>query len=432
MPSNQEMLEANGMYQIPTTPEEAARQGEAGAAMYAEWQAQQVAVAEAVARAPATAAAIVAQLTSPNGWRVIADGEEVPLMGDFDAHASADAEEEEEEEERDGDWGTEPCGCGDCNECNERCNLPQDFRHRFPSDTAGTHGQRPVEVDGRRRMGYEIECNCEEPTYLTGIYNSNDACGLSPTGRHGRLTYLTFHDDGSITGEDPVEFVSEPFTVAEHASILHAVAAEYAVMKTHIGGGKIRRSWGNTSCGMHVHVGRHRLSQLTVGKLWVFMNDPTNRMWLDEMAGRRSNGYCQTSGDAKLTHKNSDRYTALNLHNHDTIEFRLFRSTTRITSVLKNLELCESLCDWAEYSSFSGTMRRERRTNPNARRALSWSEFYAWLALPGNRKGYPRLMQWILARPSSVFSVHMATLLPKNVLATLRKAAAAGGYGLNN
>ena len=74
-----------------------------------------------------------------------------------------------------------------------------------------------------------------------------------------------------------------------------------------------------------------------------------------------------------------NRYVAVNLLNSNTIEFRLFRGTLKLNTILATLQLVDQICETAIRLSDSGLQ------------ALSWSEFVSGIK-------YPELIQYLKER----------------------------------
>ncbi len=140
------------------------------------------------------------------------------------------------------------------------------------------------------------------------------------------------------------------------------------------------RSWNTSTCGMHVHCSRKALSQLTIGKLLVFVNADENEAFIRAVAGRGSNTYSKMSPKRILDAKYPayDRYQAINLQNENTIEFRIFKGTLLLSSVLKNIEFCAALIEYCQQAGlndlhYMAFLRYVQRT-PKV-----WPNLSAWL-----------------------------------------------------
>lgn len=102
--------------------------------------------------------------------------------------------------------------------------------------------------------------------------------------------------------------------------------------------------------GMHVHVSRSHLDKLTIGKMIVFVNKSGNKSLINKIAERSSQQWAKldpAKSDVNNTY-DPDRYVAINTLNSKTIEFRIFKGTTKKSSFFKNLEFIEALVKWAK------------------------------------------------------------------------------------
>lgn len=136
----------------------------------------------------------------------------------------------------------------------------------------------------------------------------------------------------------------------------------------------------HSSCGMHVHISRKPLSQLQIGKILVFLNEPANDWYIDQIAGRTANDYCERS-PKKLEDVNcpTSRYEALNLTNDSTIEFRLFSSTNKYEEIASRIEFCYALTKYCEYAELT---------------KLQWNDFKQWV-LQEDDSLYSHLKEWL-------------------------------------
>lgn len=86
-----------------------------------------------------------------------------------------------------------------------------------------------------------------------------------------------------------------------------------------------------------------------------------------------------------LNHAKGDnigRYTCVNLKNYATIEFRIFRGTLKLNTLMATLEMVEHICNICQYS-----------TDENLKK-LSWSDFVTRI----NEKVNPELVQYLKER----------------------------------
>lgn len=115
------------------------------------------------------------------------------------------------------------------------------------------------------------------------------------------------------------------------------------------------------STGIHIHINRASLSELTITKLIAFLCDLRWKSFNETIAQRAyySNGYCEVqtgNGTTKMVaiKKANDchgRYVAVNTTNSNTIEIRIFAANLKYERVMKNLEFVDALCCFCDETS---------------------------------------------------------------------------------
>ena len=134
--------------------------------------------------------------------------------------------------------------------------------------------------------------------------------------------------------------------------------------------------------GMHVHISRKPLSQLTLGKMAEFLNRLDNKQFIHHIAGRIDNSYARMDSGRTVTfpwknRNGGDRYNALNLNNQNTVEIRLFATPIDYKTFAMRLQFCQALVDYCQpaqnnlplkqqtfYGSFINWVRQERYSYP--------------------------------------------------------------------
>jgi hypothetical protein len=170
--------------------------------------------------------------------------------------------------------------------------------------------------------------------------------------------------DGSL--DDGVEIVTHPATIDYHCNQL-----EWSALIS------IARSYDFTShscgtCGLHVHVSRMGLGyddnhrDLTIAKIMLFFE----RNWdnivkfsrrsnyaLEHWAKRVALNYTDADTEDDLIEKSKafdcDRYTAINLTNRKTVEFRIFRGTLKKTTLLASIQFVDVLVNKCKDTSLN-------------------------------------------------------------------------------
>lgn len=113
------------------------------------------------------------------------------------------------------------------------------------------------------------------------------------------------------------------------------------------------RSWDVGSCGLHIHVSRASITPLTLGKLLVFVNASNNSDMIKRIA-RRDSGQWARRYEKNFTDAVKSapaRYEAINLLPANTIEFRIFRGTLKVETLLSYIEFVKAAVEFCSNSS---------------------------------------------------------------------------------
>jgi len=193
---------------------------------------------------------------------------------------------------------------------------------------------RPDEWTARfnRFLGVEleVECGSRDPGAIAdAIHQSVNG------GEFGRS--LFFEHDGSLT--NGFEMISQPMS-------LPALREAFGFLRSSelLSGVRSHRT---TTCGLHVHVGRSGLSNVTIARAVTFVNDPQNDAFITALARRYNTTYCKVEEkDIEVAHLAGDRYEAINLTGRATIEFRIFRGSLKYEAVIAAIEFCHALLEF--------------------------------------------------------------------------------------
>jgi hypothetical protein len=204
-------------------------------------------------------------------------------------------------------------------------------------------------------MGVELEVFCDE-AHAPSIaeFSKNEALLKS---------------DSSINGEG-FEIVTTPMSLDYQLDYWEDFMDNFSTL--------VYPDW---SCGMHVHISRKPLSQLQIGKILVFLNNPENSTWIDKIAGRLANSYCERKEKTLADVENqSSRYEALNLLNNETIEFRLFSSTNSAEVISCRLEFVHALVSYCAVAELD---------------ELEWDYFMQWVYISSPKDSYSYFKEWL-------------------------------------
>ena len=202
--------------------------------------------------------------------------------------------------------------------------------------------------DGPRYMGVELEIDG------AGELDSKASQILDVANRGGSELLYCKHD-GSL--DDGFELVSHPMSLDFHQKGMPwAAVLEEAVRLGY-------QSHQASTCGLHVHVSRAAFGvteaeqDATIARILYFFEKHWEELLkfsrrtprqLERWAARY--GYKEQPRDI-LDHAKKGygvgRYTCVNLTNEDTIEFRIFRGTLKLNTLIATLQLVDRICDVA-------------------------------------------------------------------------------------
>lgn len=247
-----------------------------------------------------------------------------------------------------------------CESCFEE--LADSFIHDY--------GYKPDPIfygNGNRYFGVELEIDVagKDSDYaerILNIGNDSDDC-------------IYIKSDGSLN--DGMEIVSHPMTLDYHKSYCWEDILRKCI---HLG----YRSHQTSTCGLHVHVNRKSLGETrerqeeTISRILYFVEQHWNEMLRfsrrSEVAMNRwAARYGYESTPKKILDKAKEsygRYSAVNLCNHATIEFRMFRGTLKYNTLIATLQMVNRICDVAFALS------------DEEMQGLSWSAFVASITEP--------------------------------------------------
>jgi hypothetical protein len=249
-------------------------------------------------------------------------------------------------------------------------------------------------MNGMRLFGAELEVEAPDMRWeevnriageLLGTVNDQGVSG----------TVLFAEHDGSLS--NGFELITQPVGLDRQADMWAKVLGHPSISRL--------RSHNTTTCGFHVHVSRTGLSQLTIAKAVVFLNDRRNLDLISAIARRYDSGYCKQKSVklSRFTALDPDRYVMLNTLPCDTIEFRLFKGSTRFETLLGCIEFSNAVLNFC------------RDTTPAD---LTVLPFITWLHRPENRIDSKHLRALLLRRAAPLLGSFIPKANPRRVSAT--------------
>lgn len=261
--------------------------------------------------------------------------------------------------------------CFDCN---------REYNSRY---AVQAYGYKPSPIfygTSERYLGVELELDC-------GGESDRNARTLMETA-NSEEPHIYIKHDGSL--DDGFEVVSHPMSLAYHLNTMPWV--EVLAKARELG----YKSHQARTCGLHVHINRtafgdtEKEQDAVIARILFFFEKHWEELLkfsrrtqrqVEQWANRY--GYKDRPREI-LDHAKKSysgvRYTAVNLTNGETIEFRLFRGTLKYNSFAATLQLVNRICDCACC------------LNDEELKAMSWTTFAAGCTQ------YPELVQYLKER----------------------------------
>lgn len=260
--------------------------------------------------------------------------------------------------------------CDDCNEARQEDEEDDEddliHPHDYKPDEWNLHGKGD---DDATRLGVELET----ATATGGNVQVTAQKVLDKLNRGmGHEEFAFLKHDGSIRGgAGGFEIVTHPATLDFHKERWPAIFSPNRP-------DKLRSDFSKYETGMHVHVTREGLTDLTILKMMAFVNANGNREFINAVAGRTPTDWAKfgpkTAKDMKPPHS---KYEAINLLHSDSVEFRIFAGTLDPEVFFRNLEFVDACTE----------MCKPTQTSPNDMQ--NPDRFMDFVA--ANRKRYPHL-----------------------------------------
>ncbi len=235
--------------------------------------------------------------------------------------------------------------------------------------------------DSDRFFGVELE--------IDGGGKDKDNADTILDAVNGSSELIYIKSDGSLN--EGLEIVTHPMSLDFHKNKMPWIAvADEALRLDYL-------SHKTSTCGLHIHVNR-----TTFGQTREAQDDCVSRVlyfvehhWEELLKFSRRTESQMNRWAARYGYKDSPRevmdnakkkgigrYACVNLTNYNTIEFRMFRGTLKVNTIIATLELVNIVCDMAVKFSDDEISK------------LSWTDFV--LSIPESE--YPELIMYLKER----------------------------------
>ena len=238
------------------------------------------------------------------------------------------------------------------------------------------YGYKPEPIfygDGDRYFGVELEIDCG------GKDKENAEAILDAVNSSDELIYIK--TDGSLN--DGLEIVTHPMSLDFHRDKMPWQAiSEKALRLDYL-------SHKTSTCGLHVHVNRttfgltRESQEECVSRVLYFVE----HHWEELLKFSRRTESQMNRWAARYGYKDSPkevmenakkrcmgRYACVNITNRDTIEFRMFRGTLKVNTIIATLQLVNIICELAAKFSDDEISR------------FSWTDFVLSIPVKENRE----------------------------------------------
>jgi hypothetical protein len=299
--------------------------------------------------------------------------------------------------------------CGSVIHIDNACSIDDYDEYTYCEDCVDKHRYRNIHAyDFKPYPIFYSEPNNPSDDYpcgflMMGVENEIDEGGESNYNAQQLLEiankaaeHLYIKHDGSL--KDGFELVSHPMTLEYHTKVMPWKKIMSCALKLGY------KSHTPGTCGLHIHVSKAAFGRniekreeviarilFFIGQFWRQMlifsrrtEDQMNR-WAARY-GVKSNPK-ETLEQAKI---NSARYVALNIHNRETIEFRIFRGTLKYEVFIAALQMVDTICQAAIVISDEDLQN------------LTWDEFVSGV----DENSKPELIKYLKAK--KIFAISEA------------------------
>ena len=268
---------------------------------------------------------------------------------------------------------------GSCDTCGEIFEL-DDMNHTDYASYCNSCYE-DIEEQGQIKSYHDHKCDYNRNTK---ILNSDDnvltygfelevesgnytSCGeMSNILYESMDNFTVYESDGSLS--EGFEIISNPYDI----EYFESEGKELIINMLNLLIENKFKSHDTSTCGLHVHIGRHGLGNsygerdntiMQIGFIVEYFKEELTT--LSRRKPEKLNHWAKfTTRDYKkeeltldiintLNRENRSRYSALNLQNEATIELRLFRGTLKKETFLATLELVNNICKYAKENTIN-------------------------------------------------------------------------------
>lgn len=184
--------------------------------------------------------------------------------------------------------------------------------------------------------------------------------------------------DGSL--DNGFEIVTGPSSIGYHKKMWEEFFNSHLCQNN-------LKGWNTDTAGLHIHIGRKSLTPLNIGKILVFINDTSNTLFINDIAGRSSDQWAKKSPKkvSDVLRPTGEKYEAVNTNHYNTIELRIFRSNITRHGFYRVLEFTDAMVNFVKQTNCTTT-------------SLHYTAFCRYVAREQQRSQYPNLLAWLIRK----------------------------------
>lgn len=268
------------------------------------------------------------------------------------------------------------CSCCECGDIFEFDDMNHDDRGSYCNDC-----YEDIEDKGQIKSYHDHKCdyhrntkilNTDDNILTYGFELEVESGDYTTCGEMSNILYESMDDftvyesDGSLS--EGFEIISNPYDIEYY----EAEGKDLIINMLNLLIENKFKSHDTSTCGLHVHVGRHGLGNsygerdntiMQIGFIVEYFKEELTTLSrrkpekLNHWAKFTTREYKKEELTLdiinKLNRENRSRYSALNLQNEATIELRLFRGTLKKETFLATLELVHNICKYAKENNIN-------------------------------------------------------------------------------
>ncbi|HHX66754.1 MAG TPA: hypothetical protein GX708_01690 [Gallicola sp.] len=221
-------------------------------------------------------------------------------------------------------------------------NGPRDICFkRGTNDTSTRFFGIELEIDASRDMNAS---NTKRNTLATRLHN------ILNQGNYNSL--VKFENDSSI-GQYGFEIITQPMTmkyILENRETLNEAMNQINALNY--------SSHDSGRCGMHIHVNKNILTEEAIDNLYLIFENFKNEIIAFSRRNQEGMRWCRFISDRGFVPDvyndqyikdnkpdGNDHGSAINNGNRNTIEFRIFRGTTKLSTFIANIQFIDNIID---------------------------------------------------------------------------------------